>query len=268
MKRKYLYPILIVAVTTILYFIDAKVTEDNKPYPEVTETIITSIEFDDTLLPASTTGVVVKHSYYTLSYVEKHEQAEWVAYELTEAHLKSKKFDRPYFVQDKDIKTASADWRNYKNSGYDRGHLCPAGDRKFDYNAYFETFLTSNISPQKHSFNAGIWNSLEQKVRYWAGRYNDVYVITGGVLKNGLKTIGSERVSVPEAFFKIIVDKTNDRYKVAAFLIPQDANDPSFYSYMTTVDAIETETGIDFFPQLPDELENKLEATSDASFWK
>lgn len=267
MQRKYLYPLLIVVVTVALYFLDIKVSEETKDYPTPIKDGV-SLEFSDNLLPSSTTGAIVKHAYYTLSYAEKHEQAEWVAYELRKKHIKQNNFNRPYFIEDKDVKTKSADWRNYKKSGFDRGHLCPAGDRGFDYQAYFETFLTSNISPQDHSFNAGVWNSLEQKVRYWAGRYNDVYVITGGVLKNGLQTIGSEDVSVPEEFYKIVVDKTKGRYKVAAFLIPQTAGTDSFYKYMTTVDEIEEKTGIDFFAYLPDAIENKMEAESDVKFWK
>jgi endonuclease G len=247
--------------------LEQKVSEEPKEYPEPAKDEV-SLEFGDNFLPTSTTGVIVTHAFFTLSYVEKHEQAEWVAYELRKEHIKRNDFKRPYFIQDKDVKTKSADWRNYKKSGYDRGHLCPAGDRSFDYEAYFETFLTSNISPQDHSFNAGVWNSLEQKTRYWAGRYNDVYVITGGVLKDGLKTIGTENVSVPEAFYKIIIDKTNGRYKVAAFLIPQAAGTDSFYKYMTTVDEIEAKTGIDFFAQLPDAIENKIEAERDTKFWK
>ena len=267
MKRKYIYPLLIVLVTVVLYFLEMKVSEETKDYPSPTKDGV-SAEFGDNLLPSSTTGAIVAHSYYTLSYSEKHEQAEWVAYELRKDHIRKNDFDRPYFIEDKDVKTKSAHWRNYKKSGFDRGHLCPAGDRGFDYEAYFETFLTSNISPQNHDFNAGVWNSLEQKVRYWAGRYNDVYVVTGGILKNGLKSIGTEDVSVPEHFYKIILDKSKGRYKVAAFLIPQTAGTDSFYKYMTTVDEIEALTGIDFFEQLPDDIESKIEAESDTKFWK
>lgn len=82
-------------------------------------------------LPTSITNQIVKHSYYTLSYSEKHEQAEWVAYELKKNYVKNNDFRRPYFIEDPKVKTGSADWRNYKKSGYDKGHLCPAGDMEF-----------------------------------------------------------------------------------------------------------------------------------------
>ncbi|GEQ85390.1 endonuclease [Patiriisocius marinistellae] len=271
MQRKYIYPLLMVIVTVVLYYMNQNVDQANAPYPDISDSdgfLEPSVEFGDAMLPSSTTGAIVAHASYTLSYSEPHEQAEWVAYELQPKHIKRNDFKRPYFIEDRDVKTKSADWRNYKKSGYDRGHLCPAGDRGFDYDAYFETFLTSNISPQNHDFNAGIWNSLEQKVRYWAGRYDGVYVITGGILKNGLKTIGEERVSVPDEFYKIVIDKSKGRYKVAAFIIPNKPTDDSFYEYVTSVDIIESKTGIDFFPALDDAIENKMEASSDLKFWE
>ena len=180
MNRKYLYPLLIIVVTVLLYYADNYVDRQNEDYPKTAGNEYNYEEFNSSFLPKSTTGDIVNHSAFSLSYSEAHEQAEWIAYELQKDHLSKNEFDRPYFVQDRSVKTGSADFRNYKNSGYDRGHLCPAGDRRYDYDAYHETFLTSNISPQDHDFNAGIWNRLEQKVRYWAKRYDGVYVVTGG----------------------------------------------------------------------------------------
>ena len=130
-------------------------------------------------IPSSTTGEIVRHNYYSLSYNEPYEQAEWVAYVLKKSHLTYDDRKRPYFIEDPKVKSKSADWRNYKRSGYDRGHLCPAGDRRFSEQAYNETFYTSNISPQDRDFNAGVWNSLEQQIRQWAKRYGDVFVVTG-----------------------------------------------------------------------------------------
>jgi len=106
-------------------------------------------------LPTSTTNQIVKHEFYTLSYNEKYEQAEWVAYELKKSYVRSSNFERPYFVEDPKVKTGSADWRNYKKSGYDKGHLCPAGDMEFAIKAYNDTFFTSNISQQTRDLNGG-----------------------------------------------------------------------------------------------------------------
>lgn len=226
-----------------------------------------SEEFDDTFLPASTTGAIVKHNFFTLSYSETHEQAEWVAYELSKSDLSRNDFKRPYFIEDKKVKTKSADWRNYKNSGYDRGHLVPAGDRRISVEAYNETFFTSIISPQDREFNAGVWNRLEQKVRYWADKYDGVYVVTGGVLTGNMKTIGDENVSVPNEFYKIVVDVSDGNYKAIAFVIPNRPSSQSFYEYVVSIDEIEAKTGIDFFPNLPDSIENNLERMIDLKAW-
>ena len=218
-------------------------------------------------LPRSTTGQIVHHEGYSLSYSEPNEQAEWVAYEIKKSQLSHAHFKRPYFEIDKAVKTGAANWRNYKNSGYDRGHLCPAADRNYSESAFDETFLTSNISPQKHDFNAGIWNTLEQKVRYWAAKYNGVFVVTGGVLTNGLKAIGDENVSVPNQFYKIILDNNKGKIKVIAFLIPNKNTNKPLYKFVVSVDKIESLTGIDFFPELPDDIETKLEASSNYKNW-
>ena len=218
-------------------------------------------------LPTSTTNQIIKHDYYTLSYNEKYEQAEWVAYELKKSYLRSSDFERPYFIEDPKVKTGSADWRNYKKSGYDKGHLCPAGDMEFAINAYNDTFFTSNISPQVHDFNGGVWNRLEQKTRYWATKYDGIYVITGGVLNSSLKTIGKEKVSVPNYFYKILLDNSNGQYKMIAFLVPNTKSDKSLYSFVVSVDSLEKMTGIDFFPKLDDKTENRLEKSSDYKSW-
>ena len=218
-------------------------------------------------LPTSTTDQIVHHQNYSLSYSESHEQAEWVAYELKKSHLSSTNHKRPYFEIDKAVKTKAAHWRNYKKSGYDRGHLCPAGDRRFTKEAHDETFLTSNISPQEHQFNAGVWNRLEQKVRYWARKNDGVFVVTGGVLKNGLKTIGDDQVAVPNQFYKVILDNTSGKIKVLAFLMDHKDSNLPLYKFVVSVDEVEALTGIDFFPELEDEIENKLEASSSYKNW-
>ncbi len=218
-------------------------------------------------LPSSTTNQIIHHSNYSLSYSETHEQAEWVAYELKKSHLSNSNFKRPYFEIDKAVTTGAAHWRNYKKSGYDRGHLCPAGDRKFSREAHDETFLTSNISPQRHDFNSGVWNRLEQKVRYWAKKYDGVFVVTGGVLKGNLKTIGTEDVAVPNQFYKILIDNNTGETKMIAFLMPhKDSNQP-LYKFVVSVDEIEKLTSIDFFPELNDTIENQLEASSNYKNW-
>ena len=234
--------------------------------------LFNSDEITDTLhfnyLPTSTTKQIVKHKYCTLSYNENKEQPEWVAYILKPKHIKYIDRKRPFFIRDNKVTTKSADYHNYKNSGYDKGHLCPAGDRRFSIEAFNETFLTSNISPQNHQFNAGIWNRLEQKTRYWAKKYGTIYVITGGVLTDKkLKTIGREKVAVPKRFYKILLRKNGNKIKAIAFLMPNKDSKKALYKFTTTIDNIEKITGIDFFPALPDAIENKIEAENNYKQW-
>ena len=262
MKNKKTIYVFITVFFAVLFFI-----WDNYTFEAVgSETTTASLE-TTAFLPSSTTGQIIHHKYYTLSYSEKHEQAEWVAYNLNAAHIASSNFKRPYFEKDPKVKTQSAHYKNYSKSGYDKGHLCPAGDRKFSKFAHDETFLTSNISPQEHQFNAGIWNRLEQKTRYLATKYKSLYVITGGILEDSSKSIGSEKVTVPTNFYKIILDFHEPEIKAIAFLIPHEDSEKALYKFVTSIDNIEEITGIDFFPEIEDTLENKLEAASNYSNW-
>ncbi|WP_178984366.1 DNA/RNA non-specific endonuclease [Winogradskyella helgolandensis] len=266
MKRKPIYTIIAVIIVIGIYsyehFLNSEVKAELVKDGEI-------IKEDTNLyfLPTSTTGQIVHHQNYSLSYSEPHEQAEWVAYELKASHISSTNHKRPYFEIDNAVKTGAAHWGNYKKSGYDKGHLCPAGDRRFTQEAHDETFLTSNISPQEHQFNAGVWNRLEQKVRYWAKKNDGVFVVTGGILKNGLKTIGDEDVAVPNQFYKVILDNTNGKIKVLAFIMNHENSDLPLYKFVVSVDEVEALTGIDFFPELDDALEDKLEASSSYKSW-
>ena len=208
MSRNNRYTLVAILILIGIYFFEFYL--DDKAENEVFQQGVEVKENTNTFfLPTSTTGQIVHHNGYSLSYNEPHEQAEWVAYELKKEHLSNTNFKRPYFEIDNAVKTKAAHWQNYKQSGYDRGHLCPAADRKYSKEAYDETFLTSNISPQRHNFNSGIWNTLEQKVRYWARKYDGIFVVTGGVLKNNLQTIGEENVTVPNYFYKVLLDYNN-----------------------------------------------------------
>ena len=263
MKNKaFTYPVLIILISVIIYLINPSSGEENIEDDNYT---ISTSSFN--YLPTSTTNQIIRHEYYTLSYSEKHEQAEWVAYELKKEHLTRTQRKRPYFIRDKKVKTKSANYKNYKKSGYTKGHLCPAGDRKFSKKAFDETFLTSNISPQEAKFNGGIWNRLENKTRYWAGKDKQIYVVTGGVLNDRLSTIGKEKVAVPKYFYKILLDYSKPEIKAIAFLVPHKNSKEALYKFTVSIDKIEKLTGIDFFPALPDDLEDKLEASSSYKNW-
>lgn len=265
MSNKSIFYALVICIVLFFVFFFSRPNDSNESFSSVSSVENTHSSFD--YLPTSTTNTIIKHEFYTLSYNEKAEQAEWVAYELKKSHLSRTKRKRPYFIYDAKVNTKSASYKNYKKSGYTKGHLCPAGDRKFSKKAFDETFLTSNISPQTMVFNGGIWQKLESKVRYWATKNKKIYVVTGGVLKPNLKTIGREKVAVPEQFYKILLDYTRPEIKAIAFLMNHEKSNRPLYDFVVSIDKIEELTGIDFFPALPDDIENKLEKSSDYKNW-
>ena len=218
------------------------------------------------LLPTSTTGYIVRHTYFTLSYSEKDEQPEWVYYELTPALIKGKQKRTDDYRPDSLVSTISAQLEDYRGSGYDRGHLCPAGDMKLNFTSMSESFLLSNMSPQEKDFNDGIWNKLEELVRKWALTDSKIYVVTGGVLTSNKGKIGLDGVTIPKYFYKIIYDPKGQG-KMIAFLIPNEKSIKRLQEYVVSVDSVESLTGIDFFPELPDSIENLLERGKDLSAW-
>lgn len=219
-------------------------------------------------IPSSTTGVTVEHDHYSLSYNEAFEQAEWVIYTLKKDHLTYDDRERVDFIEDPNIVTKSADWRNYRGSGFDRGHLCPAGDRRFSEMAYKETFYTSNIVPQERKFNAGIWNELEKQIRQWCKKYGTVYIATGGILEPGLSSIGEENVAIPKRFYKIVARGPLEDIRVVAFLLPHQNSELPLDRFAVSVDQIEELTGIDFFRELSGQLEMRIESEVQIGGWK
>lgn len=264
-RNRLIYTLLLIACIIGFWIFDYIYTPATYSTPEGKE-IKTQIPKE--FLPVSTTNALVEHSHFSLSYNEKYEQAEWVAYVLKRSHLTNDKRKRPFFIEDPKVKTKSADWKNYRGSGYDRGHLCPAGDRRFSSYAYNETFYTSNISPQDKDFNAGIWNRLEMQIRAWAKRYGTLFVVTGGVLGNGLPTVGDEEVVVARYFYKIIARGQGKNIKLLAFLMPNYESRVTLQQTIVTVDSLEGLTGIDFFKIIPDDIEDALESGILAKNWK
>lgn len=218
-------------------------------------------------LPSSPNQQIVKWENFTLSYVEEHEQAEWVAYELTDVEVQGAAERSDDFREDPQVRTGSASLNDYYRSGYDRGHLAPAGDMKFSDNAMSESFYMSNMSPQEPSFNRGIWRELEEEVRELAVDNGRLFVVTGPVFGKRNRRIGDNRVSIPRAFYKVLLDYNEPEIKAIAFLLANEGSKKDIYDFVVTIDSVEAVTGIDFFPALPDLEENKLESMSDPSLW-
>ncbi len=202
-------------------------------------------------LPTAT-GEIVYHTYYTLSYKEEDEQPEWVAYILTKKSIQLPNVKRAEnFVPDPMVATYSATTDDYRGSGYTRGHLVPAGDMAFDETAMQETFYMSNMSPQLRQFNNGVWRELEENVRDWAYKADSLYVISGPILSNPIKKIGKKnKVTVPSAFYKVLLDNKGQEKKAIGFIIPHELSEKRLETYMVPITQIEALTGIRFFTHM------------------
>lgn len=217
----------------------------------------------------NTGGQIVKHMAYTLQYNEEHEQASWVAYYLTRTRLFGGVSRTDDFREDPLVTTGSAQLDDYKYTGYDRGHMAPAGDFTWSQSAMSESFFLSNMSPQRNSFNAGIWATLEGQVRGWANTGNDtLFIATGPILRAGLPKIGARnRLSVPEYYYKAIMRKNTTGLYTIAFLMKHENSSQPLSKFAITVDSLERATGIDFFSKLPVETQADIESRIDVSKW-
>lgn len=235
--------------------------------PQVSATATKHLEIPQMLVKRK--EQVIRHEGYTVSYNSDYRIANWVAYELTAAEAKSTKAERSNkFVPDPEVKGASATNEDYTRTGYDRGHLAPAGDMKWSSKAMRESFYLSNISPQKPGLNRGIWKELEEQSRLWTKENGVLWIATGPVLTDSMKRMGKNRVGVPKTFYKVICTVINDEYKGIAFLFDnRDYDKTPLKSMAIPIDSVEKMTGIDFFPALPDDVEKKMEMAVDRSSW-
>ena len=239
-----------------------------------TEPVASTKTAENLELPMYGAGALVmfnEEGRYTLLYDTLYRQASWVAYVLTASDVKSKRVNRTNnFIPDPKVLEQglpTAYTSHYSGSGYDRGHLCPSADRATSRTENQATFYLSNISPQTPELNQGIWNELEMKVRSWAVKYDSLYVVTGGVLSGDIETI-SGGIGVPRYFYKALLTKQNDKYYSIGFILPNARHFSSdIKDYSVTIDSLEAFTSIDFFHNLPDDIEVAVESTRSDKFW-
>lgn len=229
-------------------------------------------EADDKLVmqtsPKGTPEQILERTGYVASYNKATLLPNWVAWHLTAERTEgSAKRSGVDFAEDTEVPEPRAtDW-DYYNSGYDRGHMCPAADNKWSKKAMEESFLFTNMCPQNGNLNRGDWNEMEMACRKWAKKYGDLYIVCGPILYKGKhKTIGKNKVVVPEAFFKVVL-RTGDNPQAIGFIYKNTSGNRPKDSYVNTVDEVERITGIDFFPSLPDDVEKKVEAECDLGLW-
>lgn len=273
-KSRLLYLLGLVALL-VIYLIDPGLLGVNEHYTAIETDGFHVNKISDGLakLPEGTSYAIFDHTYYTYAYSYDYVNSYWVSYILTKKMVKTKTVDRDgeEFKRDPQISNNYALTYDYSNTGYDRGHLCPAGDMNFNRTAMTETFFLTNISPQKPGLNRGIWRELEEQVRDWAVDNDSIYIVTGAIFSENPKTIGENNVAVPTEFYKVVADISSDYgYKAIAFVFenkdyPGDAN---FMDYSMSVNELEEKTGIDFFANYQNEDVELIEATFNKNLWK
>lgn len=225
---------------------------------------------------------VIHHAAMSLVYSEKHEQAKWVAHIILPEIIKGKEGRSNDFREDSLIKTGTATEIDYflktKNEdgsyeydgfGYDRGHLAPSADFRWSKKALSQSYLYSNMSPQLAAFNREKWGELEDILRGYIYNHptTQLYVVTGPILHDSLPKIerSINKVSIPEYFYKVVVDLTHQ--KAIGFIMPNQKINYPLNNYAVSIDEVETATGIDFFHQIEDELEDALEQQNVIKDW-
>jgi len=203
-----------------------------------------------------------------ISFSFTHKQAYWVAYSIN-ASINKKVKRTNKFIPDPEIPVKfQASNADYKKTGYDKGHLAPAADMNWSLQTMKESFYFSNMSPQKAKFNRGIWKKLEELVRTWAEEYGKLYVATGPILDSFIEYIGKGKIGAPTYFYKTILYYDPPKpAKAIAFILKNEGSTKPLSFFVVTVDELEKRTNIDFFYQLPDSIENAVEAKSSFGKW-
>lgn len=225
-------------------------------------------------IPVSPDGmpeVIIPHTGFTVSFNEKTLCPNWVAWELTKAETDGEANRKDCsFIEDESIprqyRVTSYD---YKNSGYDRGHMCPAADMKWSQKAMQDCHYMTNICPQTPDLNQKWWERLESSCRRWARKEGTIYIVCGPIFnKRNRETIGIDhRIIVPKAFFKVVLSLKKGKEKAIGFYYTNDVEQQNMENAVRSIDDIEKLTGIDFFPTLADDMENKLESMTNLLDW-
>lgn len=211
--------------------------------------------------------VDLEYMGYEVCYDSKHKLPCFVEYELTSSEV-----DGPAtrngknFTQDPSLRLPQAKSDDYRNSGWSRGHMAPAGDFKWDDRAMSETFYFTNCCPQNQSLNAGQWSTLEKKGRSWAASLGQIRIVTGPIIGENIYGVIGDNVVIPDAFFKAVLSESNGQG--IAFIMYNKPKNDNLQKCAITIDSLEVVTGIDFFSNISDEIEELAESKKDLKFWK
>lgn len=216
--------------------------------------------------PESINSVLLHYTGFDVAFNPQMHQPNYVAWMLTASRTngEASRKDVKFRVDDSVEGCATLD--DYKNSGFDRGHMAPAADMKWSADAMADCHYLTNICPQNTKLNSGPWATVEKNCRDWAVKFDTIYIVAGPILTDKLtRSIGKTPVPVPERFFKVIIAPSANLG--IAFLMPNSYIQGGAQSTVTSIDNIEELTGYDFFAALPDDIEDNLESQSNLAKW-
>jgi endonuclease G len=220
------------------------------------------VEYAEYGIP-SNDGTLLCRMGYLLAHDDEFLTPIWVMERLTIEKIFGTSPRKDNFRADPDLqKGFRAELTDYKGSGYDRGHMAPAGNLKWHPKAMDESFFLSNMVPQNGPNNQQIWAMLEDYVRDWVIARGELITYTGPIYDNdeANTTIGQNNVGVPDRLYKVIYDPR--RKEAIAFLMPnQPINKKFLPNYIVTIREIEAITGLNFLSSLPRKEQNKIEKT-------
>ncbi len=261
-------------MTPAFYSCNTGKDEPKLPIPDIPSPVNPDVaaptHFDgleDVVMPENLTSQVKEYTGFILSFNKDNKTPNYVAWELLGSEVSNEVSRTDNFWQDKDIDGCPAH-KDYTNSGYDRGHMCPAADQKWSIEAMNDCFVMANMCPQIHDLNAGAWETLESKERTWAKRDSAVMIVAGPIYTEDDNVYyGNAKVRIPGAFYKVLIAPYVDKPRGIAFVYPNMKCPGNMQDYATTIDEVEKITGLDFFSSLPDDLENEIESIYSFTEW-
>lgn len=226
-----------------------------------------SINLTTVVIPADIPSQIVPYHGFTLSYNPQMHVPNWVAWELTADETDGAVSRENKFYCDETV-SGCAEPYDYNYSGYDRGHMCPAGDMKWDRGSMHDSFSMANICPQQKILNTGAWKRLEENCRKWARSQGSLIVICGPVLTDKItEYLGDTRVAVPKRFYKVLLNPNTSPMMGIGFIMDNGRVEGGMQQAAVSIDEVERVTGLDFFSELPDEVENEVEKQCEFYKW-
>ena len=214
-------------------------------------------------------SIVLEHDCITIGYDIEAKQATWVAYTLKKSDLEGSAKRKNNFKTDPKLSEAlSANDEDYYKSGFDRGHLAPAADMTASQECMDQSFYYSNISPQLPGHNRGVWKRLESEVRNWAAQYDSVVIVTGAIVdKENDERLGDSKVCIPKFYYKALLIKKGTELYTIGFVVANASSKEEMRTFSVTINELEDQTGLDFFPTISKKEEAQIESKIDYNIW-